>query len=116
MIYNKYSIVGVMLWVRYALLAGRPLTSLETIYSKHLESPGTKAYTHREAKRLFPEAVNVETQSILTHGDLLTSSAGQRHRGMLLTAARRFWPRSALRRFFPSSGLLLMIQGRKSGL
>jgi ubiquinone/menaquinone biosynthesis C-methylase UbiE len=52
MIYSTYSLVGFMLWARYALLRLRPLTSLADIYAKFLESPGTKAYTVAEAKKL----------------------------------------------------------------
>jgi SAM-dependent methyltransferase len=53
MIYHKWSMIGLMLWFRYALLAGRPWRSLHSIYSEHLESPGTKAYSTAEARKLF---------------------------------------------------------------
>ncbi|MEP7245911.1 MAG: class I SAM-dependent methyltransferase, partial [Gammaproteobacteria bacterium] len=45
MIYHTWSLVGYMLWMRYALLRLRPWTSLAHIYSRYLESPGTKAYS-----------------------------------------------------------------------
>lgn len=113
MIYHKHSLVGYMLWARYALVAGRPLTSLDQIYAEHLESPGTKAYTREGARALFAgfEAIEVETH--LTHGDLLSSGAGQRHRGPLLTAARALWPRKLLRRVLPGHGLFLTVRARK---
>ena len=38
--------------MRYALLKGRPLKKMSNIYSEHLESPGTKAYTVNGAKKL----------------------------------------------------------------
>ena len=79
MIYNKWSLVGMMLWARYALARLRPLTSLASIYAEHLESPGTKAYTPAEARALFaPYATNLDIHAQLTHGDLLSSKAGQR--------------------------------------
>jgi len=53
MIYKKHSIVGYMLWIRYALLTLKPWTSLRTIYNKYLESPGTKAYSQHELDELF---------------------------------------------------------------
>jgi len=84
MIYHKYSLVGFMLWLRYALLSGRPFTSLATTYSKYLESPGTKAYSILEARDLFRQFENVSIKIQLSHGDLLTSQAGQRHKGTLL--------------------------------
>ena len=45
MIYHKWSLVGFMLWLRYALLRGKPLTSLAQIYSQYLESLEQK-HTH----------------------------------------------------------------------
>ncbi len=114
MIYHKRSLIGYMLWLRYALLRGRPLTSLDSIYARHLESPGTKAYSPDEARALFPGAVGVEVRTILTHGDLLEGKAGQRHEGPLLAFARRIWPRPLIRRLLPGHGLFLLIEGRKS--
>jgi SAM-dependent methyltransferase len=92
MVYHTYSMVGYMLWIRYALLAGRPSRSLAEIYAQHLESPGTKAYTVDEARRLFARFSKVTIETVLTHGDLLMSEAGQRHRGPLLTIAKALWP------------------------
>jgi ubiquinone/menaquinone biosynthesis C-methylase UbiE len=36
MIYHKYSLVGYMLWIRYAFLRFKPFTSLSEIYSNYL--------------------------------------------------------------------------------
>ena len=60
MIYHKYSMVGLMLWLRYALLKGRPWRSLRGVYAQHLESPGTKAYSRAEAKRLLLQFSDVK--------------------------------------------------------
>lgn len=114
MIYQKHSLVGYMLWLRHALLAGKPWRTLTDVYDKHLESPGTKAYTPDEARRdLFARFTNVRISSVLTHGDLLESEAGQRHRGWLLTTARRVWPRRFLRWLMPGHGLFLLIDASK---
>lgn len=113
MIYHKWSLVGLMLWARYALLAGRPWRSLRSIYAAHLESPGTKAYSMGEARRLFAAFSEVSIRTVLTHGDLLESGAGQRHRGLLLDLAKRFWPRWLIRRVFPRLGLFMLIRARK---
>lgn len=110
MIYHRASMVGMMLWVRYALLALKPWTSMRAIYARHLESPGTKAYTIDEARELFRAFSRVEIQTVLTHGDLLESAAGQRHQGVLLDVARRIWPRALLKRFFPGLGLFMLIR------
>ncbi len=113
MIYHRWSLVGAMLWLRYGLLKGRPFMTLAEVYATYLESPGTKAFTSAEAKRLFEAASDVSTRIELSHGDLLESGAGQRHRGPLLTVARRVWPRWLLRRACGNLGLFLLISGTK---
>ena len=113
MIYHKWSLVGIMLWIRYALLGLRPRSSLSDIYAFYLESPGTKAYSITEARQLFSAFSAVRIRTVLTHGDLLESSAGQRHQGGLLLLARKIWPRALLKRFFPKMGLFMLIEARK---
>lgn len=113
MIYHTWSLVGFMLWIRYALLRLRPWLSLADIYSRYLESPGTKAYTVAEARQLFSAFREVKIRTVLTHGDLLESGAGQRHQGGLLTLARMFWPRRLLRAVFPFLGLFMLIEAKK---
>ena len=109
MIYSKWSLIGLMLWMRYALLRGRPFTSLEEIYSKYLESPGTKAYTVAGARALCEGFGDVRIHTVLTHGDLLTSGAGQRHQGALLDVARRIWPRWLFKIVAKDRGLFMLI-------
>lgn len=113
MIYHTWSMIGLMLWLRYALLAGRPWRSLHSIYAEHLESPGTKAYSYTEARQLFAQFTDVKISTPLTHGDLLESDIGQRHRGLSLTLAKALWPRWFIRRFLPKAGLFMLIEARK---
>ena len=113
MIYHKWSMVGYMLWARYALLRLRPFTGLSDIYSRYLESPGTKAYSLSEAKELFAAFRDVRISVRLGHGDLLESEVGQRHRGLSLRLAKKLWPRWFIRRFMPHSGLFMLIEARK---
>jgi SAM-dependent methyltransferase len=113
MVYHTWSMVGFMLWARYALLAGRPWRPLSDIYSAHLESPGTKAYSRREATRLFSDFSSVSIQTVLSHGDLLSSEAGQRHHGAALSIARKLWPRSLIKVFLPRCGLFMLITAVK---
>lgn len=113
MIYHTYALVGYMLWLRYALLAGRPWRTLADIYANHLESPGTKAYTGDEARGLFSRFGEVRIVTVLTHGDLLESEAGQRHRGWMLSSAKRLWPRKLLRWALPRHGLFMLIEAKK---
>lgn len=113
MIYHKWSFVGYMLWMRYALFRLKPWITLDRIYARHLESPGTKAYSAREARRMFRGFGAVEVRTVLTHADLLQSAAGQRHRGSLLSLARRMWPRSLIRFLAPGHGLFMLITATK---
>ena len=113
MIYHKWSVVGFMLWLRYGLLSMKPFRDLDDIYARHLESPGTKAYSRSEALKLFKDFTYVDIKTPLAHGDLLESSAGQRHAGLLLTIARLIWPRCIIRHLFPNNGLTMMITAFK---
>ncbi len=115
MVYQTWSLVGLMLWLRYGLARGRPLTPMAEIYSEYLESPGTKSYTCHEAAQLFAGASNVVMRVELTHGDLLESGAGQRHEGRILAIARHIWPRWLLRRVARRFGLFLLVSGTKAG-
>jgi ubiquinone/menaquinone biosynthesis C-methylase UbiE len=113
MIYHKNSVVGFMLWVRYALLKLKPCLSLDHLYYNHLESIGTKAYSYQQAKLLFKDFKIVSITSHLSHADLLTSKSGQRHEGKLLDIARMLWPRLIIKKLFPKNGLFLTIEVQK---
>jgi len=113
MIYHKWSLVGLMLWIRYALLGFQPWLSPNDVYARYLESPGTKAYSVKEARQLFSAFNEVSIDIVLTHGDLLESMAGQRHQGVLLSIAKAIWPRALIRRFLPGMGLFMLIEAQK---
>jgi SAM-dependent methyltransferase len=113
MIYHKYSIVGYMLWARYALMGGHPGWGLADIYSRYLESPGTKAYSIQTARKLFSAFSQVDLHLRLSGGDLLQGGAGQRHAGTTLSLARRLWPRWLIRRVLVRHGLFLLIEAVK---
>ncbi len=113
MLYHTYSFVGYMLWVRYALMRLMPFRSLRDIYFHHLESEGTQAFSVAEAKDFFKDFLGVHIEINLTHGDLLTSGAGQRHQGLLLNIARKIWPRKLIKTFFPNHGLFMKIRAVK---
>jgi len=113
MIYHKYSFVGYMLWFRYALLAGHPMRDFNYIYYSFLESPGTKAYTVKEALMMFQGFSSLKVWTKLSIGDLIKGSVGQRHEGIALSVAKMIWPRWLIKRFFKHHGLLLMIEAVK---
>tara|TARA_Y100001958_G_C20984784_1_gene374582 strand:+ start:17 stop:724 length:708 start_codon:yes stop_codon:yes gene_type:complete len=113
MIYHKWSIVGYMLWIKYALLKFKPWLPLSYIYSNYLESPGTKAYSIKEAKRLFYKFSDITIETKLTHGDLLESNVGQNHRGIHLKVAKLFWPRKLIKFILKKHGLYMLIKVKK---
>lgn len=113
MIYHTASLVGYMLWIRYALMKGRPFRSMRDIYSNHLESPGTKAYSVKETRKLFEKFSTVDIRVQLSFGDLLEGEVGQHHRGSLLTFAKKIWPRKIIRTFCKGKGLYLCIEAKK---
>ena len=113
MIYHTYSLTGYMLWLRYGLLRWHPFRSLKDIYENHLESPGPKAYSIQEAHMLFERFSCVHIKSQLSFGDLLEGAVGQRHKGFLLTLAKKLWPRCVLKIVFKKHGLFLLIEAWK---
>jgi ubiquinone/menaquinone biosynthesis C-methylase UbiE len=113
MIYHSPSVVGWMLWVRYGVLRAKPARSMKDIYAEHLESPGTKAFSVREAEAMFTGFSQVTCEVILGPGDLLEGAVGQRHGGVLLRVARALWPRWFIRRFLTAYGLGMFIKAVK---
>jgi SAM-dependent methyltransferase len=71
MIYHVPSWVASMLWTVHCLLKGRPWRSPRWVVYHHLESPGTKAYTVKEARRLFAFFAATTIRPQLGFGDLL---------------------------------------------
>lgn len=71
MLYHRRSLFALQAWVRYALLRGRPWRSVAEVLAGNIESPGTKAYTVREARALFEEAgfVEVAAETVVTVWD-----------------------------------------------
>ncbi len=64
-------------------------------------------------RQLFAACREVRVSTPLTHGDLLESDVGQRHRGVALALATKLWPRWFIRRFFPWAGLFMLIEAKK---
>ena len=115
MIYYKYAPTGWMLWLKYGLLRFKPFISLNEIYSNHLESPGTKAYSLKEAHQLTKRFTKTKMKIQLCHGDLLEGNVGIRHTGPLLRLAKVFYPRAIIKilsKVFPF-GLFLLISVEK---
>lgn len=69
MMYSRRSWVAFALWVRYALLRGRPWRTLTDVVANHMESYGTRAYTRRELRDRFAELENLSIQHVGTPYD-----------------------------------------------
>ena len=115
MIYHKHSPVGWGLWIKYGLMKFNPFISLADIYSNYLESPGTKAYTIKEAKELASKFSKVECKVQLSFSDLLEGNVGARHKGIFLAIAKIVYPRRFIKiigKVFPI-GLCLFMNLKK---
>jgi hypothetical protein len=64
--YARHSLVALKLWIKHALLKGRPWTSWADLVANHMESPGTKAYTIAEVQQVWSGFSSCETQQIVT--------------------------------------------------
>src|SRR5262249_40290741 len=66
MLYHRWSIVVVRLYLKYGLRAGRPLRTFSQIVASHVESPGTKAYSLTQLRRMFRRFSEVEVAPVVT--------------------------------------------------
>lgn len=81
MIYHRHSLVAYTLWIRYALLKGKPWKSLSYCVANYMESPGTKAYTKKEIEKTLQKypIKDIEIKTILTVYDTLALHGGILH-------------------------------------
>lgn len=70
MIYNARSIVAAQAWLLFGALRGHLLESPRELIAKHVESPGTKAYSATEARQLFARVREVHVRTVVTPYDL----------------------------------------------
>ena len=70
MLYHRYSLVTLQMYLMYGLCVFKPLRSLKDILAKHHESPGTKAYTTAEAQQMFSAFKYVKIKVCITPYDL----------------------------------------------
>jgi ubiquinone/menaquinone biosynthesis C-methylase UbiE len=73
MIYNRYSWLGLKIYLRWGLLTGKVFAPLSQLIAEHLESPGTKAYTAKESRKLFSLFSELKIQPVLTYYDYAKS-------------------------------------------
>jgi SAM-dependent methyltransferase len=69
MLYARHSWVAYGLWVRHALLAGKPRRSLADVLAAHMESEGTKGFTKAEMRELFAGLEDLQINQVGTAYD-----------------------------------------------
>ena len=84
MMYAKYSMGVFTVWVKEALLKGKPWKSIDYINWHYMESVGTKGYNIATLKQMFSGFSHIEAKQLITEHD------------------KQKWPR-AISRFFPDS-------------
>jgi ubiquinone/menaquinone biosynthesis C-methylase UbiE len=66
MMYKRRSLYTLRLWVRHALLRGKPWMSFADVLWNHMESVGTKGYTYSELRALFGQFEQLSLDTIMT--------------------------------------------------
>jgi ubiquinone/menaquinone biosynthesis C-methylase UbiE len=87
MVYNRYSLFSLQSWLVYGLGKGKPFETLDRIIADNIESPGTRVYTPKQFRQLFPTLDDVSTRTIVTRYDIRLG-----RRGYLPTWTRRLVP------------------------
>jgi SAM-dependent methyltransferase len=109
MIYHRPSVVGFLLWLYYCAGRLQPWRSPSWAVFHHLESPGTKAFTLDEARRLFASFRTVTVKSHLGPGDLLTVKPSRKYTSKWIQLAWHLYPRWAIRLLGHRFGLALFV-------
>jgi SAM-dependent methyltransferase len=90
MIYHRHSLVALQAWILNGLLRGRPLRTLKDVIASHIESPGTQAFTVREACRLFPGIEPLTATTVVTPYDVRIARSRFLPRWVQRLVPRRF--------------------------
>jgi ubiquinone/menaquinone biosynthesis C-methylase UbiE len=111
MLYHHPSLTGVMLWLRFGLFRGK---SLRRAVYDHLESPGTKTFTHSEVRSMMNGFEDIQMHQVFSPGDLLLHRPSVRFQSLIYRLAWRFYPRTLARKFGRRWALFLLISARKT--
>jgi SAM-dependent methyltransferase len=100
MVYHRWSLLAAQAYLRWGLLKLRPFRPISEILARHVESPGTHAYTLREAADLFAGLEDVTVTPVVTPYDVRLT--------------RRLFLPAPLRALVPARlGWFLVVEGRK---
>ena len=115
MLYGRHSLLCFKIWIKYALLRGKPWKSLRDIAWDHIESVGTKTYTVSELRGLFSSFDDFEGFPITTAAEVTGSTKNIKR---FIPSFLDFFPDQIrfnwIRRFIPSSwGFFIAIKAKK---
>jgi SAM-dependent methyltransferase len=113
MIYHLVSWVTLMVWGVHCAAKLRPWKSPRWAVYNHLESPGTKAYTIREAHQLFSAFTHADIRPHLSCGDLLNFHRRDAYRRWHHDLAWKLYPRSLIKLAGDRFGMSLLIEATK---
>jgi ubiquinone/menaquinone biosynthesis C-methylase UbiE len=109
MVYHHPSITGLMLWLRYGIFR----KSLRNTVYQHLESPGTKTYSHAEIRTLMNDFEDLNLRQVFSPGDLLINQPLARFQSWLYRLVWKFFPRTLVRKLGRRWGLFLLVSGKR---
>ena len=115
MIYHVPSWTGWLLWLQHGFLRGRMGLSVKEVILNNLESPGTKAFTLKEANDLFQSKgfKDIELKTRLSPSDLLLIKPSKKYQQSIYKIVWKLYPRWIVRIFGDRYGLALLISAKK---
>jgi len=116
MLYHYPSVTALLVWTLYGPLRLN-FQGPRASYARHVESPGTRVFTRREAlamvSRHFP-AGSVKISTHLGAGDLLLQKLSGRYQGAGWKTVQKIYPRWFVRRVLGDRlGTVMMVQAVK---
>jgi hypothetical protein len=97
---------------------GRPFRSLKEVISRHLESPGTKAYSSAEINKLLSDIGfgNIQLEVKLGPSDLLKIELSHKYKSPIYRIMKLVYPGWLVKSMGNHFGLLLLIKATKPKL
>lgn len=116
MVYAVPSWVGILLWLRYGLLSGKPHLSQKDVIYRYLESGGNKAYRNKEIIELVEKHgfEVIEQRRELGPGDLLLHEPSDKYDSIIYDVIWELYPRWLIKRFGRSLGTQNLVYATKS--
>ena len=116
MFYRVPSVTGFLLWVRYALLKGKPMMSASDASFRNLESPGTRAMKDDKCSSILSRSgfEKIETRRKLCGGDTLEIDLSSKFRNPAYRLIQALYPSWFVRRVLGDRlGFYLLVTAKK---